>query len=115
MSKPNKYLGKIMAIARHKDLTLIIITQNSAMLDLNILRLADTLFLKEPSLLQATFERKAINDLFKKLGEAFHKIKAKDKKPFAYVIDDVFEGIISFSLPEFLSNTLSKSYAQKTV
>lgn len=115
MSKSNKYLGKLMAIARHKDLTLIIITQSSAMLDLNILRLADTLLLKEPSLLQAAFERKAINDLFKKVEEAFHKIKARDKKPFVYVIDDAFEGIISFSLPEFWSNALSKSYARKAV
>ncbi len=115
MSKPNKYLSKIMAIARHKDLTLIIITQNSAMLDLNVLRLADTLLLKEPSLLQAAFERKAINNLFRKVEEAFHKIKAKDKKPFVYVIDDVFEGIISFSLPEFWSEKISKSYAQKSI
>ena len=64
MSKSNKFLGKLMAIARHKNLTLIIITQNSAMLDLNILRLSDTLLFKEPSLLQEKFERKAIAELF---------------------------------------------------
>ncbi len=111
MSKSNKFLGKLMVIARHKNLTLIIITQNSAMLDLTILRLADTLLFKELSLLQAKFERKAIGDLFQKAGQAFHKIKEKDKKKYVYVLDDEFEGTLSFSLPEFWSDALSKSYA----
>lgn len=111
MSQSNKFLSKLMAIARHKNLTLIIITQNSAMLDLNILRLADTLLFKEPSLLQAKFERKAIADLFKKAEQAFEKIKDKDKKKYAYIIDDEFEGTISFSLPEFWTEKLSKSYS----
>lgn len=111
MSKTNKFLGKLMAIARHKNLTLIIVTQNSAMLDLNILRLADTLLFKEPSLLQAKFERKAIGDLFKKAEHAFHQIKEKEKKKYVYIIDDEFEGLASFSLPEFWSEEISKSYA----
>ncbi len=115
MSKSNKFLGKLMAIARHKNLTLILITQNSAMLDLNILRLADTLLFKEPSLLQARFERKAIGDLFKKVESAFHVLKDKEKKKYAYVIDDEFEGTLSFPLPGFWSDSLSKSYSDAEV
>ncbi len=111
MSKSNKFLGKLMAIARHKNLTLIMITQNSAMLDLNILRLADTLLFKEPSLLQSKFERKAIGDLFKKADHAFQQIKEKEKKKYVYIIDDEFEGLTAFSLPEFWSEEISKSYA----
>ena len=64
MQAANKMLSKIMTIARHKNLTVIIITQNSAMLDINVLRLADTLVFKEPSLLQSRFERKALKDMF---------------------------------------------------
>ncbi len=111
MSKSNKFLSKIMAIARHKNLTLIIITQNSAMLDLNILRLADTVLFKEPSLLQSKFERKSIGDLFKKADNSFHEIKDKDKKKYAYILDDEFEGIIKFNLPSFWNEKISKSYS----
>ena len=110
MKESNKYLGKLMAVARHKNLTLILITQNSAMMDLNILRLADTLLFKEPSLLQARFERKALGDLFQKADKRFRKIKG-DKKKYVYVLDDEFEGLLSFELPSFWSDALSKSYA----
>ena len=51
MKKGNKEMANLLAIARHKNLSLIFITQNSAMLDLNVLRLADVLLFKEPSLL----------------------------------------------------------------
>lgn len=111
MKKSNRFLSKIMAIARHKNLTLIIITQNSAMLDLNILRLSDTLIFKELSLLQSRFERKSISDLFKKVDAAFDKIKEKNKKRYFYIIDDEFEGMLASSLPKFWSDKISKSFS----
>lgn len=110
MKKTNKLLSEIMVIARHKNLSLIIITQNSAMIDLNIMRLADTVIFKEPSLLQTRFERKGILDLFSKAEKHFSKIKEKGKKPYFYVIDDEFEGMLKAGLPEFWSEKLSKSY-----
>ncbi len=111
MSKSNKFISKLMAVARHKGLTLIIATQNSAMLDLNILRLSDTLLFKELSLLQSRFERKSLADLFKKVDKQFDKIKDKDKKKYFYIIDDEFEGMLAFSLPKFWTEKISKSYS----
>lgn len=108
MKNINKELGKIMAIARHKNLTLILITQNSGMIDLNVLRLADTLLLKEPSLLQSKFERKALRDIYEKIAPKF-----KDKKPkieHFYVWDDDFQGIAKYDLPEFWSDKISTSF-----
>jgi len=110
MKKTNKVLSEIMVIARHKNLSLIIITQNSAMIDLNIIRLADTLVFKEPSLLQSRFERKGILDLFNKAEKHFAKVKEKGKKPYFYVLDDEFEGMLKTGLPSFWSEKLSKSY-----
>ncbi|MBI2134565.1 hypothetical protein HYU09_01110 [Candidatus Woesearchaeota archaeon] len=108
MKEINKILGKIMAIARHKNLTLILITQNSAMIDLNVLRLADTLLLKEPSLLQSKFERKALMDIFTKIKPKFENLE--EKKAHFYVWDDDFQGILKYSLPSFWSENLSKSF-----
>lgn len=112
MKKENKILGELMAIARHKNLSLIIITQNSAMIDLNVMRLSDTLIFKEPSLLQSRFERKSILDLFKKAEEHFKKIETLERKKYFYVIDDEFEGILDFDLPKFWSEKISKSFAK---
>ena len=108
MKEANKMLGKIMAVARHKNLTLILITQNSAMIDLNVLRLADTLLLKEPSLLQSRFERKAIKEMYDKVAPHFEKAPNKQKK--FYVWDDEFEGMLSYELSDFWSDKISKSF-----
>ncbi|MCH8329424.1 MAG: hypothetical protein IIB81_03460, partial [Nanoarchaeota archaeon] len=108
MKNVNKELGKIMAIARHKNLTLVLITQNSAMIDLNVLRLADTLILKEPSLLQSNFERKVLKDIYVKIKPEFEKIK--EKRSHFYVWDDDFQGLVKYSLPGFWSEKVSKSF-----
>jgi hypothetical protein len=108
MKTSNKQLGKIMAIARHKSLSLILIAQNSAMIDLNVLRLADTIILKEPSLLQAQFERKAIKDMYTKVSSYFKSLE--ERKSHFYVMDDEFEGVLKFSLPSFWTEEISKSF-----
>lgn len=108
MKNTNKELGKVMAIARHKNLTLILITQNSGMIDLNVLRLADSLLLKEPSLLQSKFERKAIKDIYEKIAPKFKDVKKK--KGHFYVWDDDFQGMLYYTLPMFWSDKISKSF-----
>jgi hypothetical protein len=82
------------------------------MIDLNVMRLSDTIIFKEPSLLQSRFERKSILDLFRKAEEQFKKIENSERKKHFYVLDDEFEGILSFSLPEFWSDKISKSFSK---
>jgi len=108
MKHINKELGKMMAIARHKNLTLILITQNSGMIDLNVLRLADTLLLKEPSLLQSQFERKGLKDIYDAVKPSFEKLEGKNA--YAYVWDDEFQGLIKYSLPAFWTEKISVSF-----
>jgi hypothetical protein len=108
MKNPNKELSKLMAIARHKNLTLILITQNSGLIDINVLRLADTILLKEPSLLQAEFERKAIKDMYAKVVPMFKD--KQNKKPYVYVWDDEFEGMLKSGLPAFWTEEISNSF-----
>jgi hypothetical protein len=108
MRNINKELSRIMSIARHKNLTLFLITQNSAMIDLNVLRLADTLLIKEPSLLQSKFERKALKDIFEKVKPEFEKLG--EKKSHFYVWDDDFQGLVHYHLPDFWNDKISKSF-----
>ncbi|MBS3172425.1 hypothetical protein J4438_02510 [Candidatus Woesearchaeota archaeon] len=111
MKKANKELSSLLSIARHKNLSLIFITQSSAMLDVNVLRLADILLFKEPSLLQSKFERKGLQDMFNKVGKSFDKLEGK--KEYFYIISDDFEGLVKTSLPSFWNESISKSFSKK--
>lgn len=108
MKEANRILSKIMTLARHKNLTLIIITQNSAMIDLNVVRLADTLVFKEPSLLQARFERRALKDMFDKVTPFFKKCEEPNRN--FYIWDDDFEGMLAYDLPGFWTDEISTSF-----
>ncbi|MBS3095798.1 hypothetical protein J4231_03900 [Candidatus Woesearchaeota archaeon] len=95
MSSKNKELTKILAIARHKDLTLIFITQNTGLIDKNVLKLVDILLIKEGSLLQVEMERSEIKKFYEKAHDSFKELQG-DRKQYAYMIDSDFEGVISY-------------------
>jgi hypothetical protein len=111
MSGKNKELGKLLAIARHKDLTLILITQNTGMIDKNVLNLCDTIILKEGSLLQQQMERDAMKEMYRKAGEALKKLQAGERQKHAYIIDADYEGLVNIPLPSFWNDKVSKSRA----
>jgi hypothetical protein len=110
MQIKNRELSKLLAIARHKNLTLIFVTQNTGLIDKNVLKLADTLFIKEGSLLQLEMERAEIKKFYEKAKTAFAKFEG-EKNRYAYVLDADFEGAIEHSLPSFWSDGLSKNQA----
>jgi len=111
MTKENKDLSELLAIARHKDLTLIFITQNTGMIDKNVLNLCDTVILKEGSLLQEKMERSVMKDLYKTANAALSAIPSNERKPYCYVFDAEFEGLVQASLPSFWSSKVSKNRA----
>ncbi len=113
MSKGNKEISRIMAIARHNDLTLFFITQNTGLIDRNILKLSDALIVKEGSLLQLEMEREEIKKFYAKSKKYFDKL-SDNKKKYAYIIDSDFEGLVEHKLPSFWSTKISKSRAGKT-
>lgn len=110
MTTMNKFLSKIMAIARHKNLSMVLITQSSAMIDLNVLRLADVLLFKEPSLLQARFERRGLQDILGKVTSTFKRLG--EKVPHFYVYSDEFEGLIKYDLPYFWNDSISRAFRE---
>lgn len=110
MRLTNRDLAKLLAIARHKNLTLIFITQNTGMIDKSVLKLADVLMVKEGSLLQQEMERAEIRTFYEKSKKLFDKITG-DKRPYAYVIDADFEGVVKAPLPSFWTEGLSKNKA----
>ncbi len=108
MSSINKLLSKLLLIARHKDLNLIFITQNSSNIDLNIIRQADYLILKPSSLLQKDFERKKINQIYNEVEIYFKQYKKE--KGLTYIYAESYRGFVSNPLPSFWNTDISKAY-----
>lgn len=110
MTPMNKMLTKLMAIARHKNLSMVLISQSSALIEINVLRLADVLLLKKPSILQARFERKALRDIFNTVDKTFKKLD--DRASHFYVYSDEFEGLVRYKLPYFWNDSISRSFRE---
>jgi hypothetical protein len=108
MSSKNKELSKLLSIARHKNLTLIFVTQNTGLIDKNVLALTDTLLIKEGSLLQMEMERKEVRKFYDKANN-FIKFAEGNKKKYFYLIDSDFEGVLTHGLPSFWTTGLSKN------
>jgi len=110
-SSPNKLLSDLLLISRHKDLSVLFISQNSANLDVNALRQADYFLLRKPSLLQKDFERKIIAKIYSDNSPGFEKFE-NDYPSLIY--SDAFLGFAKNELPSFWTEKASKAFS-KTV
>lgn len=108
MTNANQILSDLILISRHKNLSILFISQNSANLDINILRQADYLILKPSSLLQKDFERQKIKDVYDEVKEQF--VKFQEDRGLTYIYSEEFRGFISNPLPSFWSMNISKSF-----
>ncbi len=108
MSDVNKFLSQLLFVARHKDMSILFISQNSSNIEINTLRQADYLVLKRSSLLQEDFERKKIKEIYEDVKSTFKKYKSD--KGITYIYSDHYRGFVSNSLPSFWNQDISKSY-----
>ena len=108
MSKANKILSDILLIARHKDLSVIFIAQNSTNLEINAIRQADYLILKPSSLLQKDFERKKIREMYQEVEKDFTELA--ETEGITYIYADNYQGFVVNTLPSFWSERVSKGY-----
>ncbi len=111
MTNANKLLSEILLIARHKDLSIVFITQNSANLELNVIRQSDYLILKPGSLMQKDFERKKIQTIYESVDTDFEELKGTIG--LTYIFSDEFLGFVTNSLPSFWNDKVSKGYANR--
>jgi hypothetical protein len=110
-SDGNQLLSKLLLIARHKDLSILFISQNSSNLEINAIRQTDYLVLKPSSLLQLDFERKKIKEIYLEAKNDF--IKYKNITGLTYIYSDSFKGFVTNPLPTFWTNKISKNFSGK--
>ena len=111
MSNANQLLSSLLLIARHKNISVLFITQNSSNLEVNVLRQADFLVLKPSSLMQKDFERKKIKELYESMEPEFEELKGTTG--LTYIHSDKFQGFITNELPSFWSTSVSKAFKEK--
>lgn len=108
MSDKNRFLTKLLLIARHKDLSLMFISQSSANIEINAIRQTDYMLMKPSSLLQKDFERKKIKEIYEEVQKDFDELK--NDKGLTYIYSNEYRGFISNELPSFWSQKVSKAY-----
>ncbi len=111
MSSANKMLSELIMIARHKNISILFVSQNSSNLEVNVLRQADFLVLKPLSLFQKDFERKIVQKTYESVEKDFKKFA--DEKGIGYIYSGKFRGFVSNSLPSFWKEGISKSFSRK--
>ena len=111
MSNANQVLSSLLMIARHKNLSVLFITQNSSNLEVNVLRQADFLVMKPSSLMQKDFERKKIKEIYEAVDKDFEEFKGL--KGITYIHSDKYKGFITNELPSFWSTKVSKAFKEK--
>ena len=109
MSNANKLLSGLMMVARHKNISIIFISQNSSNLEVNILRQADFLALKPSSLLQKDFERKIVQKIYESVDKYFKRFK--EDRGLVYIYSGKFRGFVSNPLPSFWGEGVSKGFS----
>lgn len=105
----NQGLTRIVDLARQKDMSLVFVTLNTAMIDSNIMRAIDTLVIKEPSLLQEYMERPWFKRFLVRATSSFEKLpETEDRRAWSYIFDSTMEGMVKVGLPSFWNDKISK-------
>jgi hypothetical protein len=103
----------ILATAFHQNLYFKFVVQNSFLIDVNVIRMCDALFIKEPSIFQVETERQGIDKFIKKAREMFDKIPKEERKEYSYVVSDDFEGMVKNKLPSFWNSQIRNSFRRE--
>ena len=111
MSDANKMVSSLLLIARHKNMSILFITQNSANMEINTIRQADYLLLKPSSLLQMHFERPIIGKIYESIDATMKKYR-KEYRGLTYVYSDNFQGYFNNGLASFWNEDISKNFSE---
>ena len=104
-------LIQTLGLFRQRDISLILITQSSSLIDKVALSMTDFLIIKDMSKFNIDFERKELKKLIENASKKFENIVG-DKKRFNYVLstDGEIEELIENSLPSYWNDEISRAY-----
>lgn len=95
---------------RQSGNTIIYTTQQSRVLDINLISMASCIVFKRPSKLQLEVERPLIKKMFKRANAELAKVEyAKNK---AYVVSNNYEGLVTVQKPGWFTDKMSKAHSK---
>jgi len=106
MSRMSRDLSALLAISRHQGLTTLFISQHEALLDINILRLADLFVFKRLSWDELYGRGERTSDLLLK----YVRLMQPREQKHALVTNGETFYLLEFPLPSFWSDSISKSF-----
>jgi hypothetical protein len=102
--------SNLFQTARQQGDTLISITQNSAKIDLDLLRFCDVIMVKELGMMQMMFERKSLEKIFELSQECFSKIPKEERVKYTFVFCNQYQGFVKTETPTFWNTRLSNGF-----
>ena len=105
-----KTLDFIARERRHSGNTIVYTTQQSRVLDVNLISMSSCLVFKRPSKLQLKVERKFVKDMFTVADNALKEDGYKINR--AYVVAKDFEGLVTVNKPTWFTDRMSKAHSK---
>ncbi len=113
MTAKNKAMSQTLNLSRHKEQTIIFISQDAGQIDKNILGSANVLVFKELGMLQLEFDRPQLSKLATQAKQALDSVQGSKKRwSFVYAPDTDFLGLLENELPSFWKPSLSRLFAK---
>lgn len=114
MSSANIDISKMLAILRHRGISIIFASQHPALMDLNILRLCDCMLFKKPSWEELVSGDDKNKRMFSSLTEVVKLLMPREPNETLFTDGEKWVKMTT-PLPSFWSEKLSKSYGEMTV
>lgn len=105
MTDNNKTIVSYLPILRHRDLSILFITQNTSLIDINTIRLADGIFFKYMNEFSISYERE---ELFNPIVKQLLPTYGDKSEVLLYSPKLIMK--FNYELPDFYDDKLSKSY-----
>ena len=105
-SKKSIELSNMLKVARHRDMSIILISQNGGTLTRDIRRLVDCYLLRKPSFTQLYDEISIIKRMYQNSRVLFSPEEAQTK---GFFITEIGE-LAYFDKPKWFTNEISKAY-----
>jgi len=110
-SDANTVMRRLLMIARHRKQSLVFICQVASDVDKAVVRQADTIVFKQPTLMQPKNDRPEVRDTAARALKVFDALPKDEKLRTAYIHDGDFVGVLQCNLPDYWREELSFAFA----
>jgi len=110
-SDANTVMRRLLMIARHRKQSLVFICQVASDVDKAVVRQADTIVFKQPTLMQPKNDRPEVRDTAARALKVFDALPKDEKLRTAYIHDGDFVGVLQCDLPDYWREELSFAFA----